>query len=121
MRFLYSSSCSKKFDPNCLFNDVSKISRKKVSMLSLSYFLTRLRMRERQIEIKRISLFLSRNRCSDTVICPWKIEKRDSYEHTISFTNRPLYRIEFHEPCKRVSIQRVYGQNTIATGYILTG
>lgn len=38
--------------------------------LSLSYFLTRLRMRERQIEIKRISLFLSRNRCSDTVICP---------------------------------------------------
>lgn len=83
------------------FKDVSKVSKiYRKRFLSFPYFLTRLRMRERQIEIKRISLslFLGRH----TVICPWKIEKRDSYERTISFTNRSLrkpLRERFHGPC----------------------
>lgn len=69
MRFLYSSNRSEKKDPNYLSKDflskVSKISRKR--FLSLPYFLTRLRMREQQIEIK---LSLSHKDGRHTVICP---------------------------------------------------
>lgn len=55
-RFLYS----KKKDPSYLSKDVSKVSKiSRKRFLSFPYFLTRLRMRERQIEIKRISLSLS--------------------------------------------------------------
>lgn len=126
MRFLYSSNRSKKKDPNYLsFKDflskVSKISRKR--FLSLPYFLTRLRMRERQIEIK---LSLSHKDGRHAVICPWKIEKRDSYgaPHNLLYQSPSIERRfleRFHGQCKCASVQGVYGQNTISTGYILTG